>query len=922
MLKFSKNIRTLLLWICFILVTPLFFGCTSINQLIEFQRARELIGQERYYEAEPYAKKLIDLTRHTRLQSPLLSTEAMNLLALIYANQGKLARAEELYKDSLAIRQRKWPNENEQVSDSLTNLGLLYTNFGKYEEAERLLNEALRIRDKILSSNHPKIGAAFNNLGNFYFKIGLMVKAERYYSRSIEILENATDNEAAITAPLNNLADIYRNTGRAGKALELSNRVLIILNANPSENDLKIASTLDDLGGHYFKLGDYAKAEFHVKRALIKVEQNYGSDAPYVAFLLGHLAEIRRLQNQYSEALDLYNRSIIINKRSYGEDHFVTANNYHNLSLLYKTNGKYKKALEFARKSTQPFRCCSDSPNQKNLQFFASKRRDLEDFFINQVDILYLFMDSKDSILQDPTLMDESFKVSQLAHHSEAAKALTRMAARFAVGDVGLSKMVREHQDAVRRYRHLEERLSDEISKNPAERNQDEETYLRNDLKEITERVEKLNKELENHFPEYIELVSREPLSLKSTKKLLAPDEALLCYLVTKEATFLWVIRRDNAIVKRIGVPHDHFSQRIMKLRAGLDLQGNQGIPIYNLKEASQLHEDLVSPAAPLLEGINHILLVPDSPLESLPFGILIKDEPNFEVDESQDIRDFRTASWMSRDYSISVFPSVSSLKSLRRVVKPSKASHDFIGFGNPLLMGKSHSPLNYSVDQLFTPSGVANGEIIRQFPALPDTAKEVNDIAIALNADPDKIFLQERATELQVKTSDLSDYRVIAFATHGLIAGELMGLAEPALVLTPPAEGSKEDDGLLTASEVAQLELNADLVILSACNTAAADGSPGAEGFSGLARAFLYAGARSVLVSHWYVSSDATTRLTTKIFRLKAQNPSLTYTQALKQSMAWLSDSTLPRYAHPSYWGPFSIVGGIPHQLETYAEN
>ena len=106
-----------------------------------------------------------------------------------------------------------------------------------------------------------------------------------------------------------------------------------------------------------------------------------------------------------------------------------------------------------------------------------------------------------------------------------------------------------------------------------------------------------------------------------------------------------------------------------------------------------------------------------------------------------------------------------------------------------------------------------------------------------------------------------LADYRVVYFATHGLVAGEVKGLGEPSLALTLPKQPSETDDGLLTASEVAQLKLNADWVVLSACNTIAGD-KPGAEALSGLARAFFYAGARALLVSHWAVESNAATRL------------------------------------------------------------
>src|SRR5205814_9386425 len=127
-------------------------------------------------------------------------------------------------------------------------------------------------------------------------------------------------------------------------------------------------------------------------------------------------------------------------------------------------------------------------------------------------------------------------------------------------------------------------------------------------------------------------------------------------------------------------------------------------------------------------------------------------------------------------------------------------------------------------------------------------------------------------------------------------------GLAEPSLALTLPKQPTELDDGLLTASEVAQLKLNADWVVLSACNTAAGD-KPGAEALSGLARAFFYAGARALLVSHWSVDSEAATRLTTSTFdRLKA-DPTLGRAEALRQAMlAYLNDTSAPKNAYPAF--------------------
>ena len=143
-------------------------------------------------------------------------------------------------------------------------------------------------------------------------------------------------------------------------------------------------------------------------------------------------------------------------------------------------------------------------------------------------------------------------------------------------------------------------------------------------------------------------------------------------------------------------------------------------------------------------------------------------------------------------------------------------------------------------------------------------------------------------------------------------MSAELSGLAEPALVLTPPSVASADNDGLLTASKIAQLKLDADWVVLSACNTAASDGTPGAAGLSGLAKAFFYAGSRALLVSNWAIASKAAVKLTTGAFAELTKDPSIGRAEALRRAeMALLDDKTLPAaFAHPAIWGPFTLAG------------
>jgi CHAT domain-containing protein len=163
------------------------------------------------------------------------------------------------------------------------------------------------------------------------------------------------------------------------------------------------------------------------------------------------------------------------------------------------------------------------------------------------------------------------------------------------------------------------------------------------------------------------------------------------------------------------------------------------------------------------------------------------------------------------------------------------------------------------------------------------------------------------------VKQAGLANRRVVAFATHGIAPGEITGLDQPALVLSNPAlTGDTDNDGFLTMEEVLGLKLDADWVVLSACNTASADGR-GSEAVSGLGRAFFFAGARSLLVSNWAVETTSARLLTTELFRRQAENPALTRAEALRQSMLDLMTKSGPgglSYAHPAFWAPFSLVG------------
>jgi CHAT domain-containing protein len=368
----------------------------------------------------------------------------------------------------------------------------------------------------------------------------------------------------------------------------------------------------------------------------------------------------------------------------------------------------------------------------------------------------------------------------------------------------------------------------------------------------------------------------------------------------------------------------------------------------FDVGRAHELYAALLEPVEDLIEG-KQLLIVASGPLSSLPFHVLVTKRASAAIPSR--LSDYRKVAWLGQEHSITVLPSVISLKALRQYAKASHASKPYLGVGNPLLDGEQDDPTwgayhkvaaqaararqscvkqrppqqialaqrprsNASFSSLFRGTR-ADVETLRQQTPLPETADELCEVAEQLGAPEGAVLLGELATETRIKdlseSGQLDNYSILHFATHGALSGQVLGSAEPGLILTPPAASDarslERDDGYLTASEIATLKLDADWVVLSACNTAGPSGEA-SEALSGIARAFFYAGARALLVSHWAVDSMAAVKLTTRTFAAIKANRSVGRAEALRVSMGELRNTGSLAYAHPSKWAPFVVVG------------
>jgi CHAT domain-containing protein/tetratricopeptide (TPR) repeat protein len=889
--------------------------------------------QGRYADAEPLHKRSLLIWEKALGPNHPHVANSLNNLAALYREQDHYADAEPLYRRSLSIREHALGTGHPDVAASLSNLAELYVAQGRGADAAPLYKRSLSIRERALGTNHPEVATSLSNLAELFRAQGQHVDAMFLHQRSLSIRERVLGaDHPDLAASLNNLALLYNREGR------------------------------------------YTDAEPLLKRSLSIWEKALGGHHPRVAVSLNNLGTLYAAQGRYAEAEALHKRSLTIQEVALGPEHLDVAISLSNLAILHFAQRQWAKAVDHWRQSTElVIRRVSRGADivTKTLPGLVTSDVQREGYLFRGL-VKAAYQIAMEGRARGADLAAETLIATQWSQGSEAAASLAQMAARSAAGLPQLAGVVRERQDLVSEWRVKDKLLFAAKSEPPAKRKVEAEKALADRLAAIDTRLAEISRRLAQDFPDYAALASPSPTSVADVQGQLGPDEALVLFLDTPEwkplaeESFIWVVTKTDIRWVRSDLGTAALGREVMALRCGLDATawdggGKErcakalGIPLdkapgtddplpFSHARAHKLYAALFGEVQDLIKG-KHLLIVPSGPLTQLPFHALVTRPPTSS--------DHRVASWLARAHAISILPAVSSLKALRRVGRPSTALRPMIGIGNPLLTGYpgrpddddkkkalakdhaqwaalalakqrcpetprqrvagQHSSKSGRAARVETRGATVNVAHIKAQVPLPETADELCAVAQGVKAEPRDIHLGSRATEREVKrlsdTGDLAKYRMVHFATHGTLAGELTGTHEPGLILTPPDTASEADDGYLSASEIAALKLDADWVVLSACNTAAG-GATNAEALSGLGRAFVYAGARSLLVSHWAVYSEATVKLITGAVSEMSRHPKVGRSEAMRRSMLALIDKGSKEEAHPAFWAPFVVVG------------
>jgi CHAT domain-containing protein/Tfp pilus assembly protein PilF len=856
----SRNRFALSLWLALAAST-----CLTAPSLAQSVAARsteiaELSRSGKYSEAIPLAQKLLaDMEKaHGPVHRDVAG--ALNNLGLLYGNTGRDTEAEPLYKRALAIFEKTVGLDSVEVASTLNNLAALYQRQERFADAEPLFKRALAIRERSLGASHPDLAQSLNNMATHYEKQGRHRDSEPLFRRALAIYEKVGGPEhPAVATLLNNLGQVAKVQGR------------------------------------------YAEAEPLIRRSLAIREKVLGPEHPDVARSLNNLADLYERRGRLADAEPLYQRALAIRERAVGSDHPDTAASANNLAFLYRAEGRVADALPLVQR------------------LIGSTRAQM------RVALPVLFDAQRRQLLPSEQALNDALNVIQRGTQSSAASAVNKLAVRIAAGNDRLAELVRRDQDLGSEAEALDKAIVAAVSKDRSKRDAATEARAKARLAAISAERATLQKTLAGEFPDYSALSSPLPITAREIQSLLASDEAMVLFAVTEKESFAFAITREGFDWKPLPIGSEALSQKIAAFRRGLDIAGlteaSGKSGLFDLALANELYTDLLAPIEPLVRDKRSLLIAPSGALTALPFHLLVTEKPPLAIPEK--FEGYRDAAWLLKRQAVSVLPSVTSLKALRAFARRDPGAKPMTGFGDPLfdpskeggdrrtaIKTASRSVVTGAYTEFWRGAGVDRARLAQALPQLPDTADELNAVAKDLGVPASDIHLGADASETTLKRAPLADYAIVYFATHGLVAGDVKGLAEPSLALSIPAQPSDLDDGLLTSSEVAQLKLNADWVVLSACNTIAGD-KPGAEALSGLARSFFYAGARALLVTHWSVDSAAATRLTTSTFdRLKA-DPKLGRAEALRQAMlAYLNDTSSPRNAYPGFWGPFALIG------------
>jgi CHAT domain-containing protein len=502
-------------------------------------------------------------------------------------------------------------------------------------------------------------------------------------------------------------------------------------------------------------------------------------------------------------------------------------------------------------------------------------------------------------------LLAEMFTAAQLAQGSITSQQIAQASATLAENahDPKVGDAIRKERDLKGKLDNLYSERDDlqQLQKQGATTPElsTHATALDKQIEDTQAQLQDAESALQAAAPNYGQLV-QEVVSASEVFKALHPNEAFASTTLSDRDGWVFLLRNHIVTVSKISAGTPVIAGLVHQIRQGIEIT-NGGLPTFDIASAQELYQLTLGGVAPALEGAKGLVVAPAGPLLSLPFEVLLTGPAQASA--------LADAPWLMRQFTIAHVPSPSNFVSLRKIAGGSRATQPWFGFGD-------FRPVTLAQAQASFPGATCSdsAQLLSQLPLLPYATKELAAARDILGANAGDELVGPAFTAPAVLNTSLKQYKILHFATHALLPTDLHCQTQPAIVTSAPAGATNAVGALLTSSDVVKLNLDADLVILSACNSGGPGGTTAGESLSGLARAFFYAGARALLVTHWSVNDQVAAYLVADTLRRMRSNPALGVAGALRDAqLAMLAEAgkALPaEIAHPFFWAPFAVIG------------
>lgn len=765
------------------------------------------------------------------------------------------------------------------------------------------------------ASMEARIAAAGPNsadtIGSYYSYAQMLARADRdeeaekYARLAVDIATDHVDRKhPSYARALEALGLLLSRTGRRNESLDYLKRAIAIKRETVGTSSLYFQFALQNLGTILLPLERYGDAEGLFMEAERGFRGLEGENSPQSARALAFAASAALAEGQRYQAIERMEAALARVRAGSDKDRDIGQRVYPFLIPALIASGRSAEARRAADAFAAETRQLDNAPAIPLAQatmMTAWTRQDGAALGPAAHQLVGLLRDGA-SINADGELTEEQRAaldtvLAVATQSQDAPLALDAMAilagsriaqanrlvAQRLVADPALAARVRSLQDRIKALQTADSGLLKALATD------DGVAQARAERAGVAAAVDAERAAIARDYPRWVEAQGGERPDLDRLRAGLGKDEALLAVMPAFDGVYLLAIGADAVRIERTEMGRSALVALVGRLRASLTPAG------FDQDGAHRLYSQIFTPGIlSALGKARSLRIVPTGAFASLPFSML-PQRPVVAITHD--------TPWLIHKFAIEVQPAFTM--SGRQPHRFTARNQHFLGIGAPESFASIPSA---SASR----NGGADAQALSRLPPLPGSQAELKALARRFGTKRATLLMGVDASERALRNRDLSGYGVILFATHGLVSGEMEGVTEPALLLSPPAVAAPGEDGLLTASEVAAMRIDADWVILSACNTAAGDGSTGgmaqSPAYSGLAQAFRYAGAGALLVSHWPVRDDASAFVTLET--VKGANRGLPRAVALQRAMLKLIGSKQPDAAQPYIWAPFILMG------------